>query len=69
MVVENVKGAQPWVGRAAWNYGSFYLWGDLPALMPSALAGQKFNPDGTAHGPGSWFAIADSRGKLIVRIG
>jgi hypothetical protein len=37
MVVENVKGAQPWVGRAAWNYGSFYLWGDVPALMPVTL--------------------------------
>jgi len=35
MVVENVRGAQPWVGRAAWHYGSFYLWGDVPALMPS----------------------------------
>jgi hypothetical protein len=22
------------VGRAAWHYGSFYLWGDVPALMP-----------------------------------
>jgi hypothetical protein len=34
MVVENVKGAQPWVGRAAWSFGSFFLWGDVPALMP-----------------------------------
>lgn len=34
LVVENVKGAQPWVGRAAWHFGSFYLWGDVPALMP-----------------------------------
>jgi hypothetical protein len=34
MVVENVKGAQPWVGRAAWNFGSYFLWGDIPALMP-----------------------------------
>lgn len=34
LVVENVKGAQPWVGRAKWHYGSFYLWGDVPALMP-----------------------------------
>jgi len=33
MVVENVKGAQPWVGRAAQHYGSFYLWGDVPALL------------------------------------
>lgn len=35
MVVENVRGAQPWVGRARYNFGSFYLWGDVPALMPS----------------------------------
>lgn len=37
MVVENVRGAQPWVGPAAWHHGSFFLWGDLPALMPIAL--------------------------------
>lgn len=34
MVVENVRGAQKFVGRAQWHYGSFYLWGDVPALMP-----------------------------------
>ena len=34
MVVENVRGAQEWVGRAAWNFGSYYLFGDVPALMP-----------------------------------
>ncbi len=34
MVVENVRGAKPWVGKARWNFGSFYLWGDVPALMP-----------------------------------
>lgn len=34
MVVENVRGAQKWVGRAKWHYGSYYLWGDVPALMP-----------------------------------
>ena len=34
MIVENVKGAQPWVGRARWLFGSFALWGDVPALMP-----------------------------------
>lgn len=34
MVVENVKGAQPWVGRAKWAFGSYFLWGDVPALMP-----------------------------------
>jgi hypothetical protein len=62
MVVENVKGAQPWVGRAAWNYGSFYLWGDLPALMPSARSSEAVkapglgagwvHPDDPRHTPG-----------------
>ena len=37
LVVENVRGAQKWVGRARWNFGSFYLWGDVPALMPMTL--------------------------------
>jgi hypothetical protein len=29
IVLENVKGAQPWVGRANAHYGSYYLWGDV----------------------------------------
>jgi hypothetical protein len=63
LVVENVRGAQPWVGRARWNFGSFYLWGNVSALMPSTFNAQKFNPDGTNHGQGSWFAIADSKNR------
>lgn len=38
LIVENVRGAQPWVGRARWNFGSYYLWGDVPALMPVTKA-------------------------------
>lgn len=52
LVVENVRGAQPWVGRAAWNFGSFYLWGDVPALMPFAIDGRKvpgFRFDGSGR--------------------
>lgn len=41
LVVENVKGAQPWVGRSTWNYKSFHLWGDIPALMPIPDKGFK----------------------------
>lgn len=37
IVVENVCGAQKWVGRARAHYGSFYLWGDVPALLPIPL--------------------------------
>ena len=47
MVVENVRGAQKWVGRAAYHYGSFYLWGDVPALMPIATA--RVMKEGVAH--------------------
>lgn len=44
LIVENVRGAQEWVGRARWSFGSFYLWGDVPALMP--MTSQY------GHGPG-----------------
>jgi hypothetical protein len=63
MVVENVRGANEWVGRSRWNFGSFHLWGDVPALMPMTRGAQKFNPDGTAHPPGSWFAVANSKNR------
>ncbi len=36
MVVENVRGAVPWVGPAQGKFGSFYVWGDVPALLPIA---------------------------------
>ena len=77
LVVENVKGAQPWVGRAKANYGSYYLWGDVESVggrivrsgpvqfgMPAVKAAardMKRNPDGTDHPQGSWFKIADSK--------
>jgi len=41
LIVENVRGAQRWVGRAAWHFGSYYLWGDVPALMPIARSAFK----------------------------
>lgn len=60
MVVENVCGAQKLVGKAAWHYGSYYLWGDVPALMPFTYQKRKSQhvplcetPKGT--GATSWF--------------
>lgn len=50
MIVENVRGAQKWVGKAKWNFGSFYLWGDVPALLPipgKSQHGQKLPPGNT----------------------
>lgn len=98
MIVENVRGAQKWVGRASANFGSYYLWGDVGMVGRKVVAGlprfgvsvapmkatkvpgfrfdgnggsfqtasveaQKANPDGTAHGSGSWFKIADSKNR------
>lgn len=57
MVVENVRGAQPWVGPAAWNFGSYYLWGDVPALMPRALDARKV-PGFRFDGSGKSFQTA-----------
>jgi hypothetical protein len=50
LVVENVRGTIPWVGRSRWNYGSYHLWGDVPALMPMTL-GRQVMKDGIAHCP------------------
>lgn len=50
MVVENVRGAQPWVGRARWSFGSFYLWGDVPALMPATKIIPKRAMDDLKYG-------------------
>ena len=124
MVVENVRGAQPWVSSANANFGSYYLWGDVGMVGKRVVAGvprfgvsvspmkaakvpgfrfdgvshgsfqsasvkatkhspacvlncnapsrytcdcgaeaQKRNPDGTDHGSGSWFGIADSKNR------
>jgi site-specific DNA-cytosine methylase len=35
IIIENVIGAQEWMGKAKLHYGSIYLWGDVPALIPS----------------------------------
>jgi hypothetical protein len=58
MVVENVCGAQKWVGRARWHYGSFYLWGDVPALMPIPI---RRGLKGIPHTPtGHWTNPAEN---------
>lgn len=54
MVVENVRGANEWVGRARWNFGSYFLWGDVPALMPATIKAHK-NPGFRFDGSGKSF--------------
>ena len=59
LVVENVRGAQDWVGRSRWAFGSFHLWGDVPALMPITLKSAKV-PGFRFDGSGKSFQAADA---------
>lgn|GEM_PF-991239 len=54
IVIENVRGAIPWVGRSRWNYGSFHLWGDVPALMPITFR-RSVMKSGVTHRAGTNF--------------
>lgn len=60
LVVENVRGAIPWVGRSRWNFGSFHLWGDVPALMPATMNAAKV-PGFRFDGSGKSFQTASVR--------
>lgn len=42
LIIENVRGAQKFVGRARAHVGPYYLWGDVPALMPAMHARKGF---------------------------
>ena len=53
LIVENVKGAQPYVGRSRWNFASFHLWGDVPALMPMTVKNAVMKPGITHRADGS----------------
>jgi hypothetical protein len=78
MIQENVKGAQPWVGRARWHYGSYYLWGDVPALMPTTVThaakgrlhgwtNGSWESDATKNTGGPWFNIGSPGQKVVNR--
>jgi hypothetical protein len=55
LIVENVRGAQPWVGPSRWNYGSYHLWGDVPALMPYGKAVKQPVDRRNRKKTGGWF--------------
>jgi hypothetical protein len=59
LIVENVRGAIPWVGRSRWNFGSFHLWGDVPALMPLTSKTVKIGGSAKVDNIG-WTGFADT---------
>lgn len=68
LVVENVRGAQRWVGRSRWNFGSFHLWGDVPALMPMTTKHVKV-PGFRFDGSGKSFQTASVEGVKVSTMG
>ena len=74
LVVENVRGAQEWVGRSRFHFGSFHLWGDVPVLMPLARAKAKvggidFNGYGTPGYKAQAFnGTAEARLREAVKV-
>ena len=84
LIVENVRGAEPWVGRARGAFGSYLLWGDIPALMPiphkaRKVAGFRFDGSGRSFqsasvaetgvkAPGMNWSDRTKRGQDFTRI-
>lgn len=46
LIIENVRGAQQFVGRSKANCGPFHLWGDVPALIPPFTGNPKSRQTG-----------------------
>jgi len=61
IVLENVRKAQSWLGTAKAHYGSQYLWGDVPAILPLArMGGDRVSktPDGFERQKQTWASSA-----------
>lgn len=41
IVIENVREAQNWIGPASAHYGSRYLWGNVPPVLPQPEPSRK----------------------------
>ena len=51
LIVENVRGCQPWTSPAKANYGSFYLWGDIAMVGNRIIcSGQQLRVPGYTRG-------------------
>jgi hypothetical protein len=68
MIVENVRGAQAWVGPARAEYGSFMLWGDIGMAGGNIICGNRKEllrvpGKGAAKVPGFNFHAFEETGK------
>lgn len=68
MVVENVRSAQRWLGKARGSFGSFFLWGDVPILLPKPHKARKV-PGFRFDGSGGSFQTAAVEGTKVAGVG
>jgi len=62
MVLENVRGAQVWVGKAQAHYGSYYLWGDVESVGGRIVARKPVEFGMNVRGAVKW--VGPAQGKF-----
>ena len=50
VIIENVRGAQYWWGRASYKSGPFYFWGNVPPIWPDVPVKRKNVVDDIKNG-------------------
>lgn len=66
MLLENVNGAQRYIGRADAHIGPYYFWGDVPLLLPQGRFWKGiWNTDRDRSGARRW--ARDNRAATYVR--
>jgi len=69
LILENVRGAVRYIGKPQGKFGPFYLWGDVPVLLPDGKPQKGFGrtPDKSANPSDPWGGFGgssyQSRGK------
>lgn len=63
LVIENVRGAQYFWGKANWKCGPYYLWGSIPALWPQIPLKRKNVVDDVKNGVRRKLPVAGDYGS------
>jgi len=67
LIIENVRGAQYFWGRAAWKCGPYYFWGSVPALWPDLPVKRKSVIDDIKNGSRRGLSVAAQFGSHSER--
>lgn len=74
LVLENVRGAERYMGRARARFGSYHLWGDVPVLLPDGAPRKGFYaPSGSnqaraLHRTSAGYRMAQQRDVAALRM-